>query len=94
MTNKDFSFDAQCRRGNRLMMIVGMGLFVTSLALAGWYGTWMEALLIGGSAIAMPALLTRMAPLVLATRIAHGLIAVHHLGFNYLQAGRPLCRSG
>ena len=136
MTRNTYSVAAQHVRGNRVMLFVSVGLLLTSLAMASWYGTWMEALLIGVPAVAVPAVLARLAPLAVTTRIAYGLgfmvfsallihqahgmiemhfaifallafllyyrdvwpilaaaglIAVHHLSFNYLQvSGAPV----
>jgi len=136
MNNNEFSIAAHQARGNRLMLAVSAGLMLTSLALAGWHDTWLEALLIGGSALAVPLLMSRAMPHALATRLAYGmgfmifaallihqghgmiemhfaifvllafllyyrdiwpivagagLIAMHHLGFNYLQvSGAPV----
>ncbi|MFM1892245.1 MAG: hypothetical protein RLZ44_1322, partial [Pseudomonadota bacterium] len=136
MTDTIDSRSAGYRRGDRLMLGVTGLLFVLSLALAGWYDTWFEALLIGLPALVVPAVLSRVAPGQRITRVtfalalmvfaalhiqqAHGmievhfgifvllafllvyrdpwpilagagLIAAHHLGFDYLQAsGAPV----
>jgi len=55
------------------MLAVSAGLMLTSLALAGWHDTWLEALLIGGSALAVPLLMSRAMPHALATRLAYGM---------------------
>ncbi|RLT95125.1 methyl-accepting chemotaxis protein [Ketobacter sp.] len=118
-----------------LLIILGLG-FLVSLGLASWYGTWMEALVIGGLCfggamlmhqLAAGSLLCRMtnavALMVLVALHIHqahgmielhfgvfvglaflfayrdwrplllgaGLIAVHHVGFNFLQEqGAPV----
>ncbi len=132
----EFSMAANQLRGNRLMLVVSVGLLLTSLGMAAWQDTWLEAFLVGIPALAVPALLAQMAPHALVTRVAYasgfmifsallihqahgmiemhfaifvllafllyyrevwpilaaaGVIAVHHLVFNYLQvAGLPV----
>ena len=115
---------------DRLMVGVLLGLLAYSFALAGWYDTWNEALLIGLPSVLVPTVLVAKMPGHLLTRVAiaasfmvfcaltihqaHGMlemhflifallaflvayrdwipvvvaagvIAVHHLAFNYLQ---------
>jgi methyl-accepting chemotaxis protein len=136
MKTTTFTMAENFERGHRLMLILSVGLLLTSFALAGWYGTWLEAIAIGIPALAVPAIMARISPQALITRIAFGfgfmifaalhihqahgmlemhfgifvllafllyyrdpwpiigaagLIAVHHLGFNYLQvSGAPV----
>ena len=130
MMNNEMTLQGAHQRAHRLMLMVSAGLLLTSFALAGWYGTWLEAFLIGVPAMVVPAMLVGMAPHAASTRVsfglgfmvfsallihqAHGmiemhfaifallafllyyrdiwpilagagLIAVHHLSFNYLQ---------
>ena len=47
-------------------------LLLVSLGIAAWNGTWIAALLVGIPALAVPLLLTRMAPATLVTRLAIG----------------------
>jgi methyl-accepting chemotaxis protein len=130
-TANHFSLHSHYRHSDRLMVGVSWLLLLMSFGLAGWHGTWGEALLIGLPAALVP---TAMLVLMPGTRIgraangaafmifaalhihqAHGMIemhfgifvllafllyyrdwlpivvaagviAVHHLSFNYLQA--------
>ena len=58
-------------KADLIFMPVLAVLFLASLGLATWYGTWLEALLIGLPAAAMPFVIMRLSPQgALATRIA------------------------
>src|ERR1700761_9067739 len=87
--------------GDRLLLgVIGL-MLVASLALAGWYGTWTEALAIGLPAALIPAWLVASSPGALVTRCAlaaslviftalqihqaHGMIELH-FGFFVLLA--------
>lgn len=72
MNANEFSMAAHYVRGNRLMLVVSAGLLLTSLAMAGWHGTWAEALLVGIPALLVPAALARLAPVALVSRVAYG----------------------
>lgn len=73
MSDHAFSIAAQTQSRNNLKLGVSIGLLGLSLALASWYDTWLESLIIGIPAVAVPALLTRLAPLSVATRLSYGL---------------------
>lgn len=78
---------------DRFMRWVLSGAFLVSLGLASLHNTWLEALLVGGLALAGPCILTQMSPGSVAGRIsvaaglmalvalhiqqAHGLIEMH-----------------
>ena len=132
MQNKTISLNAYYIKSDKMMLGLLWGLFIYSLALASWYDTWAEALIIGLPAAAIPTVLyflvkgsqfTRSAVaaafMIFAALTIHQgqgmielhfiifvllafllqyrdwipvlvgtiVIAVHHLSFNYLQAG-------
>lgn len=58
-------------QGDKLMSAVQWLLFVFSLALANWYGTWTEAFVIGLSSAAVPTILTYMYGGTNLSRITH-----------------------
>jgi methyl-accepting chemotaxis protein len=60
------------RASDRLLLGVLAALFVVSCALASWHGTWTEAFVIGGPALAMPAFLAWSKPGSVLTRCAIG----------------------
>lgn len=119
-------------KADRLMIRVLWVLFVISLGLASWYGTWAEAIIIGGGAALIPTLICLRMPGSILSRhcvaaalmffaglqihqshgmiemhfavfsllafllyyhdwkvnlTGAGVIAVHHLSFNFLQEG-------
>lgn len=127
----DFINDSHTKASRLLITVTWLLLLVSGL-LSPWYSTWIEWLVIGVPAAAIPTLLFRISPYSRATRVsvglsymvfaalmihqahgliemhfaifgllafllyfkdwapvvgAAGLIAVHHLSFNYLQAG-------
>ncbi|ALP51908.1 hypothetical protein Tel_01460 [Candidatus Tenderia electrophaga] len=126
-----FTLQGLYRDGDRIMVSVIWLCMLLSLALAGWYGTWQEALIIGLPAAIVPSVLVYSMPGTRLTRIvngcafmifsalfihqghgmielhfgifallafllyyrdwlpivaAAGVIAVHHLSFNFFQA--------
>lgn len=78
---------------DRFMLWVLAGIFLVGLGLAGWHDTWIEAIVVGGLAVAGPFVVMNMAPGSVASRIsvalglmvlvalqiqqAHGLIEMH-----------------
>lgn len=60
------------RQTDVFMFGIAVGLFVYSLALAFWHSTWIESLLIGGSTLAMLALMLQMVPGTALSRAAFG----------------------
>ena len=127
----DFINEHYVRATKAQVLVVWLGLLVC-VALAPWYNTWLEVILIGLPAALVPTAMSRMMPASSLTRIsvglsymilsalmihqghgmielhfaifgylafllyfrdwkpvvaAAGLIAVHHLTFNFLQAG-------
>jgi len=136
MSTGNLTMDYTYRKGDTLMLGVTVGLFLFSLALAPWHGTWVEAFAIGLPALLVPAAISRLMPGQLISRVAFalsfmvfcalhiqqghgmveihfgifvllafllyyrdpwpilagaGLIAVHHLGFDYLNTqGLPV----
>lgn len=129
-TPADFLNEHYVRATRALVIVAWLALLVCA-ALAPWYNTWTEVLLIGLPAAAVPTFLSRMMPVSRVTRVsvglsymilsalmihqghgmielhfgifgllafllyfrdwmpiiaAAGLIAVHHLSFNFLQA--------
>ena len=67
-------------RADKMMIKVGCGLFVLSLCLAPLYGTWVEAIVIGGSILAGLAGISYLAPGTNWSR------AVTGMGFIFLTA--------
>ena len=81
------------RQADKFFLAVIIFLFIISLALAGWYGTWAEAFAIGLPAVIVPFIISRIAPARRITRVtvamalmifsalhihqAHGLIEMH-----------------
>lgn len=61
------------QQANRFFTFVVWGLFVFSLILANWYGTWTEALFIGLPAALIPTLLAKTQATSAATRISFGI---------------------
>lgn len=61
------------QQSNRFFIAYTWALFAFSLALANWYDTWSEALIIGLPAALIPTLLAKAQPNSAATRIAFGL---------------------
>ncbi len=136
MSTSNLTMDYTYRKGDTLMLGVTVGLFLFSLALAPWHGTWVEAFAIGLPALLVPAAISRLMPGHLISRVTFalsfmvfsalhiqqghgmvemhfgifvllafllyyrdpwpilagaGLIAVHHLGFDYLNTqGLPV----
>jgi methyl-accepting chemotaxis protein len=120
------------RSSDRLLLGVLAALFVLSLGMAPWHGTWLEAFVIGAPAVGIAATLAWLRPGSVLTRctigaalmvfaalqihqahgmlemhfavfvllaflliyrdwrpivVAAGVIAVHHVGFHFLQGG-------
>ncbi len=73
------------RDGDRVMRPVLGFLFVFSLALAPWYGTWLSALLVGGLAAGVPIALTYLKPGHLITRISVGVALMVFAGLEIHQ---------
>lgn len=59
-------------KADRIMLLLHAGLFVMSLALANLYGTWLEALIIGGGTLGVIGFIYWMAAGQIVTRIAMG----------------------
>jgi hypothetical protein len=88
--------------GDRLLLGVLAALMLLSLALAPWYGTWTEAMVIGLPSLAVTAWLVHTQPGALVTRCAiaaalmvftalhidqaHGMIEMHFGVFVFLAA--------
>jgi methyl-accepting chemotaxis protein len=70
------------QRGDRLMVGVLWFLIVLSFALAGWYGTWSEAIVIGLPAVLVPTALLFLAP---GSAITRNAIAAAFMVFAALQ---------
>jgi len=130
--NDNISLKSFYIQSDKMMLALLWGLFIYSLAMANWYSTWAEALIIGLPAAAIPTALFFLVKGTIITRSAVAaafmifsaltihqgkgmielhfiifvllafllqyrdwvpvlvgtlVIAVHHLSFNYLQAG-------
>ncbi len=130
MNQAKSNLDPLYRQGDRIMSAVLWMLFALSLALASWYKTWPEAIVIGAPAALVPSIVMFLVPGRLIVRstmatafmvfaalqihqahgmiemhfmvfgllafllfyrdwipliVGAGVIAVHHLAFNYLQ---------
>jgi len=70
------------KQSDKLMAPVILFLFIFSLALANWHGTWTEALTIGGLSAAIPIILIYTAPGKLLTRLA---VAASFMIFSALE---------
>ncbi len=77
------------QRANRFFTVVVWGLFAFSLALALWYSSWAEALIIGLPAALIPTLLAYSQPNSAATRIAFG-IALMIFAALHIQQGQGM----
>jgi methyl-accepting chemotaxis protein len=71
MINNTYSLDAHYKRSDRLMVGVNWFLLVLAFGLAGWHGTWSEAMVIGLPAAIVPTALMVMLPGSRLTRIAN-----------------------
>ncbi|MDB6061874.1 MAG: methyl-accepting chemotaxis protein [Verrucomicrobiaceae bacterium] len=63
-------FENRDRDVDLFMLAIAAGLFAFSLALAAWYSTWLQSLLIGGGTLAMLALVYQLAPGTVLSRCA------------------------
>jgi methyl-accepting chemotaxis protein len=61
------------QQANRFFIFVVWALFALSLILANWYGTWVEAIVIGLPAALIPTLLAKIQATSAATRISFGI---------------------
>jgi len=69
---KPFTMQDLYENGDRVMVGVIWIAMLLSLGLAGWYGTWTEALVIGLPAALVPTVLAKMMPGARLTRIVNG----------------------
>jgi len=73
MNTENLSLEYQYRKGDKMMLGLSAGLFLFSLALASWHGTWIEAFAIGLPALLVPAAISRMMPGQRISRISFAL---------------------
>ena len=62
MNSSAFSLHAHYRRADRIMLAVLWLMFLYSLGLAAWHGTWGQALLVGGGTAAALSSLYALVP--------------------------------
>lgn len=74
------------RQADRFFLGVTSALFVVSLLLAGWYNTWMAALVIGLPAVLIPYFISQMSPASRLSRMAYGASLMVFSGLHIHQA--------
>ncbi|BFM07419.1 methyl-accepting chemotaxis protein [Halioxenophilus aromaticivorans] len=83
-TGKEGNVRESVNKADALMHIIIVGLTVYSLALAPWYGTWLEAIVIGVGTLAATSAIRMMAPGSIMSRLAFavGVMAITALNIH------------
>ncbi|MFN3237638.1 MAG: methyl-accepting chemotaxis protein [Pseudomonadales bacterium] len=78
------------KAADQMMLRVGCGLFVFSLCLAPVYGTWLTAILLGGTILGGQAAMAYYAPGSVLSRLASGVAMMSFTALHIHQAGGML----